>query len=193
MLLEANRMSVCFNFFNLPIHYLRKYSLRVVNCPPLSLQNGEVEYDSTAVSDNRLIVGTRASFTCQGGYSLSGSNSSTCDNSGHWSESTQTCNQSNRAIIICRNNIFFAYFSCFDIASLPTIIIAVTCETLSLGNGTVTYNESQVTNQGYPMYTNASLSCDHGYNLSVSNTRICQTLGHWHQESPTCNQGDLFV
>ena len=69
--------------------------VKIVNCPPLSLENGEVMYNTTQVSNDRLIVGTRASFTCEYGYSLSGSSSSTCNSAGNWNESTQTCNQSN--------------------------------------------------------------------------------------------------
>ena len=65
-----------------------------------------------------------------------------------------------------------------------------TCAQLNLDNGGVTYNESMVMTDEYPVDTLASFSCDRGYNLNGSATSTCQTSGEWDQDTPTCEQGN---
>ena len=55
------------------------------------------------------------------------------------------------------------------------MITVVTCTQLSLDNGGVTYNESMVMTDEYPVDTLASFSCERGYNLNGSDTSTCQT------------------
>ena len=69
-------------------------------------------------------------------------------------------------------------------------IIAVTCAALNVENGQLTYNDSRVTNQGYPVATMATLTCDRGYALAGSASSICQTSGEWEQPVPNCNLGN---
>ena len=85
--------------------------LLAVNCPPLNLANGEVMYNSTPVSNDRLIVGTSASFTCQSGYSLSGSSSIICTNSGNWNEPLPTCKQGNQILQHIYKKIFSIFYT----------------------------------------------------------------------------------
>ena len=62
----------------------------VVTCPDLSLANGQITYDPLS-SSNQYPVDSVASFTCDYGYRLLGSDSTTCHSSGTWSEPTPTC------------------------------------------------------------------------------------------------------
>ena len=63
-----------------------------VRCSSLSLSNGEVSYSGSALN-GEYPVNVVASFTCNYGYTLSGSASSTCENSGTWNKQDQMCNQ----------------------------------------------------------------------------------------------------
>ena len=75
------------------------------------------------------------------------------------------------------------------------ITVAVTCVGITLGNGEVRYNSSEVSVARYPVGTVATLECDRGYTLSVSTSRrtcqisASQISGTWNQHTPTCNQG----
>ena len=71
-------------------------------------------------------------------------------------------------------------------------IIAVTCAVLTVENGQLTYNDSLVANQGYPVATMATLICDRGYALAASASSICQTSGEWEQPIPGCNLGNKY-
>ena len=63
------------------------------SCPALSLSNGKVTY-SKDENGVRYYVGTKATFSCNSGYSRSGSSSRTCQSSGNWNGQTPTCNES---------------------------------------------------------------------------------------------------
>ena len=70
--------------------------LPAVTCSALSLTNGQVTYDESAVTSGEYPVGTVATFRCDHGYSSSGSTLSTCETSTSWDQETPTCNQSIR-------------------------------------------------------------------------------------------------
>ena len=65
----------------------------VVTCSALTLSNGGVNYSTNAVSQS-YTVDTVASFSCNRGYSLSGSTSRTCQTSRLWTSELPTCSQS---------------------------------------------------------------------------------------------------
>ena len=69
------------------------------------------------------------------------------------------------------------------------LLFLVTCETLTLENGNVTYNTSLVGN-GYLATTTASFSCHVGYTVSGPLSRMCQESGDWTGTNPRCVQGD---
>ena len=54
--------------------------------------HGEVVYNKRPKYD----VETVASFSCDYGYRISGSNSITCQNSGNWNQAKPSCTQSNK-------------------------------------------------------------------------------------------------
>ena len=71
----------------------------------------------------------------------------------------------------------------------------VTCGSLSIENGQVTYNASGVTYGDLEFYhvdTMASFSCNSGYILSGSDSSICLTSGGgtWNDQTPTCTRSD---
>ena len=87
-----------------------KYNLRhfsniftLVACSPLKLPNSVVSYDGSIVSyafTDKYSVDTVATFSCNPGYSLSGSSSSICQDSGTWDPQPPTCgNKMNQNIL----------------------------------------------------------------------------------------------
>ena len=56
----------------------------VVACDEQIISNGQISYDKGKPGGNRLPRGTIATFSCDSGYSLSGSSISICDCSGNW-------------------------------------------------------------------------------------------------------------
>ena len=70
---------------------------------------------------------------------------------------------------------------------IDLIFCSVTCSSLSLGNGAVTYNLAAVAG-GYPVYTVASFTCNSGYSRSGASSSTCQTSGQWSMNKPICNQ-----
>ena len=65
-----------------------------VTCTPPNLENGQISYNDSQATNGEYPVDTKASFTWKYGYSLFGSESSTCSTSGNWKEETPICNLS---------------------------------------------------------------------------------------------------
>ena len=68
----------------------------------------------------------------------------------------------------------------------------VTCSSLSLTNGQITYDTSP-TNGGYTVDTIASLTCDLGYTLSGSSSITCQPSGNWNQPVAICGESNRMI
>ena len=69
-------------------------------------------------------------------------------------------------------------------------ILAVTCGSLSISHGSVSYNKSPVINGRYAVDTKATFSCNYGYKHSGDKTRTCQTSGKWSKKNtPKCTPG----
>ena len=66
----------------------------------------------------------------------------------------------------------------------------MTCPTLSLSNGHVTYDRDQLDNGRYPVNTRATLACDGAYRLDGPLMRNCQPSGDWDQQTTTCTYGN---
>ena len=75
---------------------------------------------------------------------------------------------------------------CFMILCLP-FLLAVLCGFLTLNNGQVSYNSQEV-NGKYPVGTVATYTCNYGYRLAGSRSRICQKSGLWNKNHSTCRQ-----
>ena len=70
---------------------ISKYTLNVVTCEALSLENGHIAYNESSDINGQYPVDTMASFSCSSGFSLTGSESSICQMSGHWRQQSQMC------------------------------------------------------------------------------------------------------
>ena len=66
------------------------------------------------------------------------------------------------------------------------------CPALIIINGEVDYDQDPV-NDLYPIGTNASYRCNHGYRIEGSSSRTCQDTGTWNQQTPVCNRGKWHV
>ena len=79
-----------------------------VTCPALTLTNGIVSYDVSAENE-RYPAGATASFSCNYGYSMSGSTSRTCQTSGNWEQQLPTCSQSNDITFVLNVSISYIH------------------------------------------------------------------------------------
>ncbi|XP_064386393.1 CUB and sushi domain-containing protein 3-like [Halichondria panicea] len=125
-----------------------------------SLTNGDIDYGGAGSTNSRQ-VDTMATYTCDTGYTLNGVTTRTCGSDGVWSGS------GNGLPPNCQPN-------CPD---LP-----------SLANGMIMYSAGSTNNR--PVGSSATYSCNHGYTLTVSTTRVCVTERIWSGSPPTC-QGEL--
>ena len=66
----------------------------VVTCSTLSLANGQIQYNASLASNAEYPVDTLASFTCNHGYTISGSSLSICQPSGNWNHQPPICGES---------------------------------------------------------------------------------------------------
>ena len=64
------------------------------------------------------------------------------------------------------------------------------CESVSLANGEVNYNQSPVSNGIYPLNTIASFTCNNGYYLVGSKSSTCHAPNSWNNDIPTCSKGN---
>ena len=123
-----------------------------VQCPALSNpENGAVSITGTGVSDT-------ATYTCNDGYEISGSDTQTCQLNGKWSGSPPIC----------------------EIKSVGIISTDVQCPALSdPENGAVSTTGTEIGDT-------ATYTCNSGYELSGSDSRTCQLNGEWSGSAPTC-------
>ena len=79
------------------IHTIISYFL--VTCGSfIILSHGHITYSKSELNLG-YPVGTGADFTCNQGYSRSGSSSRTCQTSGNWNGKTSSCRQSKMHIV----------------------------------------------------------------------------------------------
>ena len=76
-----------------------------VTCESLTIDNGQVNYNVSGVTDGNsdyYYVNTMASFSCNPGYSLSGSDSSIClmSEGGTWNEQMPECIEGDEIITV---------------------------------------------------------------------------------------------
>ncbi|XP_064387965.1 uncharacterized protein LOC135336171 isoform X3 [Halichondria panicea] len=135
---------------------------QAINCVSLpSLRNGMIVY-SPDLSEP-FSYGTLATFSCNDGFQLDGSNLRTCagDDSvtiGSWGDPSPAC-------------------------------VPVFCSLLpDLANGAITYGSD--TTAPFDYLTTATYSCDSGYGLGVAPMgfmRTCGTIGEWTGSDVTCD------
>ena len=62
-----------------------------VTCPPLTLPNGTIRYNTPQLEDGRFWVNTAPRFSCNSGYEFNGVSWTTCQNSGEWRDELPIC------------------------------------------------------------------------------------------------------
>ena len=125
-------------------------------------------------------MGTIASFTCINGFMRHGSDSRTCQRNRIWTNQLPTC-------IGDKINMLLSFLNSSILIFIQMIFLSVLvpCQALILPNGEVSYNTSAI-DEGYLLYTKASFTCNSGYSVNGSRFSICQTLGTWNLQTPTC-------
>ena len=115
------------------------------------------------------------SFTCNTGYELTGSDIRTCQRDGSWSGSDDVCR---RGKFIVRRSIAFKI----------SAYLLVNCTSLTdLNNGMISCS---LGDDGISSYEDTcSFTCNTGYELTDSDTRICQSDGSWSGSDDACGRG----
>ena len=86
---------ICYLLF--PLFFVTTFT---VTCNALSApSNGGRTYNRNSVG-GKYPVDTVVTFTCNSGYSRSGSSTRKCQTSGNWNSNSPTCNKSNNNLII---------------------------------------------------------------------------------------------
>ena len=67
----------------------------VATCVALSLENGEIDYNDSSVTNGEYPVDTMVHFMCNYGYATSGAHSTVCQTSGTWDQETPICIKGN--------------------------------------------------------------------------------------------------
>ena len=81
---------------------------------------------------------------------------------------------------VCIESTMGVVYSYFMILAIPLHLTAILCANLSTpDNGTVTLDANTVSSQ-------ANYSCNEGYILNGTTTRVCQADGQWSGSEPTC-------
>ncbi|XP_052279570.1 P-selectin-like isoform X6 [Dreissena polymorpha] len=181
-------------------------SNHVPECEPVDCgylmapQHGNVSYTNTT-------YGSTATLSCQTGYILNGSNTSSCDSSGRWDSTGQTC-----VVIDCGRLTAPQHGNVSQINTTYGSTATISCQTGYILNGSNTsscdssryWNSTtqtcDVLDCGYliaPQHGNvshinttygstATISCQTGYILNGSNTSSCDSSGRWDSTGQTC-------
>ena len=133
-------------------------------CPTLSsLSNGHI------IRTNGNFSGSIASYSCNSGYKLNGTNDRRCVN-GQWTGEEVACNGEGMKLLIS------------SIRILIFMHTAVVCNQLHHPtNGSVVFSETT-------FMSSATYSCSEGYKLNGSAVRMCNATGHWIPDEPACDR-----
>ncbi|CAI2309327.1 unnamed protein product [Caenorhabditis sp. 36 PRJEB53466] len=133
------------------------------SCINPTVLNGQITYSQGSTYDITRPYLTTATLTCNSGYTLSGTSTSTCTG-GSFAPTLGTCN--------------------LGTSSGSTS----TCLSLTVLSGQVTYSQGSTYDVTRPYLTTATLTCNSGYTLSGSSTSTCSG-GSFTPTIGTCNYG----
>ena len=165
--------------------------------------NGQVTFSSG------VVVGSRATYTCNTGYFIVGESTRTCQQDGTWSGSVPTCtiircgglsNPSNGQVSIIDNTVGgIASYTCttgYTLVGSETRICqsdgswsesAPDCRIIRCGGLSNPSNGRVSITNDIPGGV-ASYTCNSGYTLVGRDTRTCQDDGSWSGISPICRR-----
>ena len=98
---KLGTINLIVQWFSSPVNYtlFLSFSLLLVLCDGIFLENGQVRYNQLAVN-GQYPVDTVASITCDYGYNLEGANSRVCQSSGTWSQKSTLCKMGKKSLLI---------------------------------------------------------------------------------------------
>nr|CAB3265297.1 receptor-type tyrosine-protein phosphatase epsilon [Phallusia mammillata] len=135
----------------------------MVSCPSLQLSNGQIRCPTSSCPGNSCPFAKQCTFSCNTGYRLSGSQSSTCSAQGTWKYSSNT------------------QPSCHTIS----------CSSLQLSNVKIRCPTSSCFGNSCPFATQCTFSCNTGYRLSGSQSSRCSAQDTWQYSlniQPRCDR-----
>ena len=109
---SCNKLSCTYVLYNHEICIVLQSATWIVNthncifpeyCENPTPVNGSVNAAKSPITSGYYYVGTDVSFSCDSGYNLIGSVSSTCQTNGSWNPSPPKCKQGNET-----DNVFYA-------------------------------------------------------------------------------------
>ncbi|XP_066265871.1 E-selectin-like [Branchiostoma lanceolatum] len=149
--------------------------------------------------------GDEVTFTCNSGYDLTGSATTTCQAGGTWSNSDPTCTAGQCSPRTAPTNggvsggssfgdeVTFTCDSGYDLAGSATITCQAggtwsnsdpTCTAVQCNAQTAPTNGG--VSGGNSFEDEVTFTCDTGYNLGGSATTTCQADRTWSNSPPTC-------
>jgi CUB/sushi domain-containing protein len=179
---------------------------RRVDCGPLSIANGRV-----AIAPDSGVGGI-ATYVCNLGFILSGTNQRTCQANGEWSNTAPVCQRiscgnlpdpDTNGRIVSSDGTFVGdrtTYGCnggFVLIGTPTIICqndgaysddAPTCNAIDCGSLFAPDNGNVFFFPGTTFMSTATFSCRRGFQLVGNKVRTCQADGSWTGIQPVCKK-----
>jgi hypothetical protein len=170
------------------------------DCPPLANPaNGMVEMSGVA-------PGSTATYTCNAGYVVNGTDILTCSSEGAWEPQPPTCSQVSCPFLVppADGNLLLdgfnpgniAYYSC-DVGFIISGVQNLTCQANGQWDHSPPTCDIQcpllpppenggVTLSGFSPGDTTNFSCDAGFSLEGQSVLNCQADGTWDAQLPTC-------
>ncbi|XP_052275174.1 sushi, von Willebrand factor type A, EGF and pentraxin domain-containing protein 1-like isoform X8 [Dreissena polymorpha] len=189
-----------------------KWSIVGQKCDPVDCGSFPALHNGSVTTTN-TILGSIAQITCDTGYILNGSSTSTCEVNGSWSSQNQSCN-----LVDCNQLPIPSHGMISHVATATTFgtAVTITCNTgyNLTGNSTSTCDsngnwstighicdlvqcgnlsapENGIINSSSTTYgSKAIVACHLGYNLIGTNTATCDSNGEWSHIGQICTAVD---
>jgi len=117
------------------------------------------------------------SYMCDTGYELTGSESRTCQSDGSWNGTDAMCSRGMYKVHMHMKHFFTSLVQCLPLTNPNNGMI-----TCSLGDDMIHSYEDT-----------CSFTCNTGYELTGSDTRICQSDGNWSGNMTMCERGKMSL
>ncbi|XP_052275169.1 sushi, von Willebrand factor type A, EGF and pentraxin domain-containing protein 1-like isoform X3 [Dreissena polymorpha] len=189
-----------------------RWSIVGQKCDPIDCGSFPALHNGSVTTTN-TILGSIAQITCDTGYILNGSSTSTCEVNGSWSSQNQSCN-----LVDCNQLPIPSHGMISHVATATTFgtAVTITCNTgyNLTGNSTSTCDsngnwstighicdlvqcgnlsapENGIINSSSTTYgSKAIVACHLGYNLIGTNTATCDSNGEWSHIGQICTAVD---